>query len=240
MELIADMTNRFLLAQCDAMEFLRNLTAGSVDCVFTDPPYPDLEEHRARGTTTRLKLSKASSNPWFEPMQWTDFWPLFKELYRVLKPGSHCYVMAGVKSKYLIRDAAINAGFKHWNDIVWRKLTKDGSKLAKGMGYHYRRSNEIVMFFEKGKRKLNDFSIPDTLDAPRLRGKDVYPTEKPAELVTPFIFNSTEIDDFVLDPFCGSGVVAEVALRCGCRFTGCDISPDAIERTSARVEGLKH
>ena len=31
------------------------------------------------------------------------------------------------------------------------------------MGYHYRARYEFILFFEKGKRKLNNLSIPDIL-----------------------------------------------------------------------------
>ncbi|WP_366944968.1 hypothetical protein, partial [uncultured Bradyrhizobium sp.] len=40
------------------------------------------------------------------------------------------------------------AGFKFWKPIVW-------DKVQIGMGYHYRCRYEFVLFFEKGKRRLN-------------------------------------------------------------------------------------
>ena len=58
-------TPTFRLTQLDAVEWLRSLDGESVDLVITDPPYESLEKHRAVGTTTRLKHSKASSNDWF-------------------------------------------------------------------------------------------------------------------------------------------------------------------------------
>ena len=50
------------LSNRDAIEWLRTLPSASVDLIVTDPPYESLEKHRAVGTTTRLKHSKASSN----------------------------------------------------------------------------------------------------------------------------------------------------------------------------------
>jgi site-specific DNA-methyltransferase (adenine-specific) len=55
----------FQLACADAVAWLRDLPSESVDLVVTDPAYESLEKHRAIGTTTRLKHSKASSNDWF-------------------------------------------------------------------------------------------------------------------------------------------------------------------------------
>ncbi len=51
-----------ILNNGDAVDWLRLLPDQSVDLVVTDPPYESLEKHRATGTTTRLKHSKASSN----------------------------------------------------------------------------------------------------------------------------------------------------------------------------------
>ncbi|MBF4437561.1 site-specific DNA-methyltransferase, partial [Vibrio anguillarum] len=48
------------LFQDDAVTWLSTLDAASVDLLITDPPYESLEKHRKIGTTTRLKVSKAS------------------------------------------------------------------------------------------------------------------------------------------------------------------------------------
>ena len=45
------------------------------------------------------------------------------------------------------------------------------------MGYHYRARYEFILFFEKGKRRLNDLGIADIIAVPRIRGG--YPAEKP-------------------------------------------------------------
>lgn len=83
----------FKLVQADAVEWLRALGADSVDLAITDPPYESLEKHRAIGTTTRLKHSKSSSNDWFTIFPNTRFPELFAELYRVLRRGSHLYLV---------------------------------------------------------------------------------------------------------------------------------------------------
>jgi hypothetical protein len=49
----------------DAVEWLRALPDASVDLVVTDPAYESLEKHRAVGTTTRLKHSKAYAGSGF-------------------------------------------------------------------------------------------------------------------------------------------------------------------------------
>src|SRR5262249_5955359 len=79
-----------------------------------------------------------------------------------------------------------------------------------GMGYHYRARYECVLFFEKGKRKLNDLGIPDIIEAKRIR--DGYPAEKPPEVSEVLIRQSTEPGQLVVDPFMGSGSVGLAAV----------------------------
>lgn len=149
--------------RADAVDWLRSLPAESVDLVITDPAYESLEKHRKVGTTTRLKHSKSSSNDWFEIFPNTRFADLFAEVYRVLRRDSHFYMFCDQETMFVAKPIAEAAGFKFWKPIVWDKQTI-------GMGYHYRARYEFVLFFEKGKRKLNDLGIPDVIDVPRVRG----------------------------------------------------------------------
>ena len=103
-----------------------------------------------------------------------------------------------------------------------------------GMGYHYRARYEFILFYEKGKRKLNDLSIPDILEAPRIhRG---YPAEKPVPLSETLIQQSSTIGEIVLDPFRGSGRVGVAALKHRRSFLGNDLSQDAVCHTLGRLQ----
>ena len=82
------------LTHGDAVAWLRTLRDESVDLVITDPPYESLEKHRAIGTTTRLKHSKASSNNWFSIFPNGRFPELFRELFRILRRDRHRYLSA--------------------------------------------------------------------------------------------------------------------------------------------------
>ena len=85
------------LSTKDAVAWLRELPTESADLVVTDPAYESLEKHRAVGTTTRLKHSKASSNDWFKIFPNARFGELFREIYRVLRNGGRA-VMNPVRS----------------------------------------------------------------------------------------------------------------------------------------------
>jgi site-specific DNA-methyltransferase (adenine-specific) len=216
----------FSLGNRDAVEWLEALPPSSVDLVVTDPPYESLEKHRAIGTTTRLKHSKASSNDWFTIFPNRRFPELFAAVHRVLKRDAHFYLFCDQETMFVAKPIAEAAGFKFWKPIVW-----DKEKI--GMGYHYRSRYEFILFFEKGKRKLNDLGVADIISHSRVaRG---YPAEKPVGVSEVLVRQSTATGDTVADPFMGSGSVGVAALRLGRRFLGTDISPTARELTHARL-----
>jgi site-specific DNA-methyltransferase (adenine-specific) len=210
----------------DAVEFLRGLSSASVDLCITDPAYESLEKHRAIGTTTRLSHSKSSSNDWFTIFPNARFDELFAEVYRVLKRNAHFYMFCDQETMFVARDKAVAAGFKFWKPLVW-------DKKQIGMGYHYRARYELILFFEKGKRKLADLGVADILEFPRIRGG--YPSEKPSDVSRVLIRQSSLADELVVDPFCGSGSVGVAATSLGRRFVGSDICADAVAITNGRL-----
>ncbi len=220
---------RFELFQLDAVEWLRALPAESVDLVITDPPYESLEKHRAVGTTTRLKHSKASSNDWFRVFPNVRFPELFREIHRVLARDRHFYLFTDAETMFVAKPAAEQAGFRFWKPLVW-----DKRKI--GMGYHYRARHEFILFFEKGKRRLADLSIPDIIEHPRIRGG--YPTEKPSVVSEVLVRQSTKPGERVADPFMGSSSVGVAALSLGRRFAGTDTSDAAVTLSRARLEAV--
>lgn len=214
----------------DAVEWLRiGCPSESVDLVITDPAYESLEKHRKKGTTTRLKNSKSSSNAWFAIFPNSRFDELFAELYRVLKRDRHCYVYCDAETMFVAKPAAERAGFKFWKPLIW-------DKVRIGMGYHYRARYECILFFEKGRRKLSDLGQPDIITAPRVHNG--YPTEKPVDVSSVLVRQSSAPGELVIDPFCGSASVGEAALLGGRRFAGADISEAAIETSIARLAAL--
>lgn len=216
----------FALTHADAVEWLSTLAGESVDLVVTDPAYESLEKHRAVGTTTRLKRSKASSNDWFQIFPNARFPDLFGELYRVLRKDSHLYLFCDAETMFVAKPIAESAGFKFWKPLVF-------DKVHIGMGYHYRSRYELILFFEKGKRKLSDLSIPDILRAPRIRGG--YPAEKPSQISEVLVRQSSEPGDLVIDPFFGSGSVGLAAVSLGRHFAGSDVCQEAVRVAKKRL-----
>jgi site-specific DNA-methyltransferase (adenine-specific) len=212
----------------DAFDLLRSLAPESVDLVVTDPPYESLQIHRARGTTTRLTTN------WFSTVSNDRLPELLREVHRVLRVDRHFYLFCDevtadvIKQQQGIGAARLpngarkcSCGLVYWKEIVWAKTTLDGGRIRGGTGYHYRAASERILFFEKGKRTLNDLGIPDVLMAPRSGVPG--PAVKPGAVVRTLIAQSTAPGDLVLDPFCGSGVAGVEARALDRRFLLGDI-----------------
>jgi site-specific DNA-methyltransferase (adenine-specific) len=212
----------FQLSAGDAVRWLERIPSSSVDLVVTDPAYESLEKHRAIGTTTRLK-------EWFPIFRNERFPDLFREMHRILKPNTHCYVMCDQETAFEVAvPIGKRTGFTFWKAIIW-------DKVAMGTGYHYRAQHEFVLFFEKGARQLNDKGISDVLSIKRVLNG--YPTEKPVELSRVLIEQSSERGQVVADPFMGSASSGQAALEVGRHYLGNDLLPKvldpALERLSA-------
>jgi site-specific DNA-methyltransferase (adenine-specific) len=217
---------RFHLEQSDAVAWLESLPSESIDLLVTDPPYESLEKHRAVGTTTRLKVSKGSSNEWFRIFPNARFEDLFRELFRVLRKDGHLYLFCDPETAFVAKPIGERAGFKFWKPLVW-------DKMQIGMGYHYRSRYEFVLFFEKGKRRLNNLGIADILTEKRVRNG--YPTEKPVGISEILIAQSTEPGDVVGDPFMGSGSVGVAAVNLDRNFVGNDVSEASLKLARERL-----
>ncbi len=216
----------FILHRGDAVDWLRTLPAESIDLLITDPPYESLEKHRAIGTTTRLKHSKSSSNDWFSIFPNARFDELFEQMFRVLHRNSHLYLFCDPETAFVAKPAGERAGFRFWKPLIW-----DKKKI--GMGYHYRSRYEFVLFFEKGKRKLNDLGVADIIEVPRVHNG--YPAEKPPAVAEVFIRQSSSVGDVVVDPFMGSASTGVAALTLGRRFAGNDLSNSALAVATDRL-----
>ena len=117
-------------------------------------------------------------------------------------------------------------GFRFWKPLIW-------DKMKIGMGYHYRARYELILFFEKGKRKLNDLGVADIIQVPRIRNG--YPAEKPVEVADVLIRQSTVGAETVIDPFMGSASTGVAAVGVGRRFMGNDLCDRAVEVATQRL-----
>lgn len=65
--------------------------------------------------------------------------------------------------------------------------------------------------------------------------KTAHPCQYPVELVERFVVSLTDVDDWVLDPFLGSGTSVIAALKHGRRGMGAELAPDYVQIAKDRI-----
>lgn len=118
----------FTLYQADCLDVLTTLPDNSIDAVVTDPPY-GLSNHSIEEVLECLRAWIAGEE--YRPRKgksgfmgkgWDAWVPgpeIWKECYRVLKPGGHMLVFAGTRSMDLMSMAIRLAGFELRDTCMW-------------------------------------------------------------------------------------------------------------------------
>lgn len=88
-------------------------------------------------------------------------------------------------------------------------------------------------FHPKGRNKRSVFAVPHGC------WPGVQEGPWPTDLIAPLVTASVPAGGTVLDPFAGSGAVAEVALAQGKNFIGIDINPEAEDELMRRLQGTR-
>ena len=95
-------TEACIVIEGDARQILPALPDSFAGMTLTDPPYESLERHRKTGTTTRLKDSKGSSNPWFSTIPNVDLWFIYSQLARVQADNTICFTICDDETEKVI------------------------------------------------------------------------------------------------------------------------------------------
>lgn len=106
-----------LVIQGDCLDVLKTFEDNSIDAVVTDPPYglskePDIVEVLTKWLAGEPYDHKHNG---FMGKSWDSFVPhpdVWREVYRVLKPGGHALVFAGTRTQDLMTISLRLAGFE--------------------------------------------------------------------------------------------------------------------------------
>lgn len=237
MEKLKYIKDTITVCNLDCMEVLKKLPNNYIDLIVTDPPYPTTKRGGGKNQTTGGMLKSELSNKG-KMFKHNDIKPVtyIPELYRVLKEGSHCYIMTNHINLQEILNTATASGFHFIKSLIWVKDNKI-------MGQCYMSQFEYILFFRKGKhKKINNCGTSDVLNFPNKKLKDehganYHPTEKPVEMMKVLIENSSNEGDLVFDPFCGIGSVALASQDLGRKFGGCELDPKYFDTIVKRLNG---
>ena len=220
------------------MECMRTLEDESIDLIVTDPPYPTTSRGHAGNSGGMLQKEINKKGKVFEHnnIDCTEYAP---EFYRLLKDGSHCYVMTNHINLIKMLNVFTDCGFHFIKSLIWNK----GNKI---MGQYYMSQFEYILFFRKGYgKKINNCGTADILSVPNKKtkdenGKNIHDTEKPVELMKILIENSTQKGDIVLDPFVGVGATALACIESERDYIGIELDENYYNIANERVIQCKN
>ena len=217
--------HRILCGDATKIEDVERLMDGNkADMVFTDPPYNCDYSGRGENTSERI-LNDKMSNESFD----TFLGEIFKRYSENCKAGGGWYIFHSSSTQHQFQKAIEKSGWNVKNQIIWNKPT-----ASMGWGdYRWKhepmfycgkektvfygdRTNSTILDFHKSEQQLinwakkvkrdeqNGKTTIWTMKRDSVQGYK-HPTQKPVELITYALFNSSKADDIVLDLFGGSG-----------------------------------
>lgn len=194
------------------------------DCVITDPPYNVDYSGRGKNTSNKIMNDKMTVE------QFVVFLDATFATYRsAAKDNCPFYVCHSSSSQITFEESMVKSGLKVKNQIIWNK-----SIASMGWG-DYRRKHEPIFYASYGGKEVpfygdrSEYTVWDeSWDLERAEkelkkiaekqdkgGSTIWkisrdtdykhPTQKPIELITIALRNSSKDGDIVLDLFGGSG-----------------------------------
>lgn len=218
------------------------------DMVFTDPPYNVNYSGRGENTSNKIMNDSMSSESF-------DLFlaEIFKRYNENSKSGAGWYVFHSSSTQHQFQKAIENAGWKVKAQIIWNKPT-----ASMGWG-DYRWKHEPMFYCGKENTQFyGDRKHHTVIDIPKddmkalkwLRkqkelertghttiftmkkepvGDYVHPTQKPVELITYTIANSSKEDDIIMDLFGGSGSTMIAAEKMGRNCYACELDEKYVD-----------
>ena len=226
---------------------------GSVDLIFTDPPYGidgdglDVHYHRDESNVVQGYIDV----PLSQYAKFSQDW--ISECARVLRPGGSLYIVSGYTNLHHVLNALHSTDLEEINHII-AKYSFGVSTKNKFVSSHYH-----VLFWQKPdkkgqKRTFNsNWKYTDQKDSyhDRLTVQDMPRAHNPGQtknknqlsedFIEKFIMYSSNRGDTVMDCFGGGFTTARTALRYGRNFIGFELNKhayDAFVPTLSQVEVL--
>lgn len=246
-------TDNFKLIYNDVFKAIKKFEDKSIDMIFADPPYFLSNDGI---TCSGGKMVSVNKGDWDrtlsikEKHKFNRKW--IKEGYRVLKDKGTIWISGTLHNIYSIGMALEEEGFKIINNITWQKTNPPPNLACKTFTH----STETILWARKDLKKIkytfnydimkelnNNKQMKDvwttSLTKPSEKKCGKHPTQKPLEILDKIILASTNENDLVLDPFCGSSTTGISAIRLNRRYIGIDNEKEYLEISKKRFEEIK-
>ena len=243
----------FKLIENDTFATLKEFTEKSFDMIFSDPPYFLSSDGI---TCNGGKMVSVNKGKWDKYLNIKDKHEFNKkwihECYRILKDNGTIWVSGTLHNIYSVGMALEEEGFKIINNITWQKTNPPPNLACKTFTH----STETILWARKdlpktkykfnydlmkklnGNKQMKDVWTT-SLTKPSEKKQGKHPTQKPLEILERIILASTEENDLILDPFCGSSTTGIAANKLNRRYIGIDNSKEYLDLSIRRYKEIK-
>lgn len=142
---LEELSTGYRLLLTDCVKIIKTIPDESIDLIVTDPPYQTTRRGKAGNSGGMLQKDIFNKGQVFTYND-IDCEKYAPEFYRILKDGSHCYVMTNHVNLLHMLNTFMDVGFHFIKSLIWDK----GNKI---MGQYYMSQFEYILFFRKGKGK---------------------------------------------------------------------------------------
>ncbi len=230
------------LYQGDALSVLRELPAGDVDAVLTDPPYNSgaatlaakqadpAKKYQQTGTRKAYPAMLGDGRDQRSFTLWAALW--LAECWRIARDTAPLLVFTDWRQLPSVTDAVQAAGWQWRGLVVWHKTS------ARPLQGEFRRDTEFMVYARKGSRgKVGPRCLPGVYRYPVVPSQKLHLTSKPLPLMTELMEIVPE-GGRVLDPFLGGGTTAAAAKATGRTCVGCELSEEYAAIPRDRVTAM--
>lgn len=204
-----------------ANDVIARIPDGSLDAVFTDPPY-------GLGTQVgRMGYFKDVAGDEILDPSWMP------GAYRALKDDSPAYIFCKWTNMGEWKAHLEAANFKVANCIIWDKGAHGTGDLLGAWAPQY----EMILYCTKGRPLLRK-RLPDVIRCPKISPAAlVHPYQKPTALIERLLEASIEPNSgsVIVDLFSGSAAIAQAVRRWGCHFVASEIDPQWVELGNKQI-----
>lgn len=243
----------FSLINDDTFNVLNNFDTNMFDMIFADPPYFLSSNGITCSSGKMVSVNKGNWDKTLTIKEKHEFnrkW--IKKCYRILKNNGTIWISGTLHNIYSIGMALEEEGFKIINNIIWQKTNPPPNLACKTFTH----STETILWAKKDLKNVkytfnydimkelnNNKQMKDVwttaLTKPSEKRCGKHPTQKPLEILDKIILASTNENDLILDPFCGSSTTGLSAIKLKRRYIGIDNSKEYLDLSIRRYKELE-
>ena len=112
----------------DCLNVLKDIEDNSIDLVVTDPPYEVITGGRNGGVKGKPSGILTENKQLMKSIPKADLW--LSECFRVMKDGTHIYIMTNTLNLTNYLNIINDVGFKLHNLLVWNKNNTTPNRKA--------------------------------------------------------------------------------------------------------------